>query len=229
MSRIIKEVVIINGSPKTTSESVSGALSALAESRFAAAGIKANIIRAQTCLKSSTGDAVLAKMRDADALLLVFPLYIFCVPAMLMRLLEDYASYLARNGGLSRPQNIYAVVNCGFPEPDINEEAIRVIQCFARHIGASFQFGVALGCGGMLIGAKDAPFIKKALAVLVESLDHMAQGTLGNSSAPIENVSVSVSFPRKIYYFMGNFGWHSMARKNGLKKKDLYAHPYQYM
>jgi multimeric flavodoxin WrbA len=229
MSSETREFVIINGSPKITERSVSGTLALKAQARFQTAGQQTSVIHVGRSLKETACENDYHEMRAADGLLLIFPLYYFCVPGVLMRFMEDYAAYIARSGGLSRPQNIYAIVNCGFPEPDINGEAIRVIQSFARHIGASFRFGVGLGCGGMLVGAKDAPFMKKAIAAMDGALDLMARQTTGGSAESTENVNIAVHLPRRLYYFMGNRGWFGMARKNGLKKKDLYARPYQAM
>ena len=215
-----QSIIILNGSPKATSMSVSGTLAAQAGRLFEGLGIQTDIIRVRDNLNSGTS-AGFDAMRRADALLLVFPLYFFCLPSMLMRFLEDYADYLSREDRPSPAQKVYALVNCGFPEPDINEEAVRVIKSFAGHIGVTFGFGISLGGGGMFAGAREAPFMKKAIAQLDEALAHIAQGT------PTGDVSISAPSPRRLYYFMGNHGWQSMARKNGLKKKDLYARPYQ--
>jgi len=218
-----RNIVIINGSPKTTQKSVSGGLAERAAKLFETHNIHSDIIRARGITQETSGD-VFSKMRSANALLLIFPLYYFCLPSMLMRFLEDYAEYLSLEGRPSPDQKVYAIVNCGFPESDINEEAIRVVKSFARHIGVTFRFGVSIGSGGMIIEAKDAPFMKKAIARLDAALTLMAQD---NGDTPAENVSISVSFPRKLYFFMGNHGWFSMARKNNLEKKALYARPYQ--
>ena len=93
-------------------------------------------------------------MREADALLIVFPLYFFCLPGMLTQYLDDYAQFIGVKG---KTQKVYTIVNCGFPEPEINTEAIRVMQSFSRHVGASFRFGIGFGSGGMILGAQQAP------------------------------------------------------------------------
>lgn len=222
-----KKAIIINGSPRSATQSVSGTLAIQAQSVFDAAGIESNVIRAVNRLNGGIHEADLAAMRSADALLFVFPLYYFCVPSLLMRLMEDYAAYAAREGGLPRRQHIYAVVNCGFPEPVINEEALRAVLSFANHIGASFRFGVSIGAGGMITEAREAPFMKKAVALLDDALSQMAQDTLVPMPVPPGNVSISPNFPRRLYFFMGNCGWYGMARKNKLKKKDMRARPYQ--
>ena len=226
MSVSTKKITIINGSPRAAAQSVSGTLAAQAQSLFGASGIESSIVRAGSAISDSAREVSFASMYESDALLFIFPLYYFCIPSLLMRFMEGYAAYVSSKGGLPRSQHIYAIVNCGFPEPDINAEALRVMQSFAHHTGASFRFGVSSGAGGMITGAKDAPFMKKAVALLDGAMLQMAQDTLTPMPVP-DNVSIGINFPRRLYFFMGNRGWYSMARKNKLKKKTLLARPYQ--
>ena len=79
----------------------------------------------------------------------------------------------------------------------------------------------------MILGAKDAPFMKKVMEQITDAFDLMREDVLGNGETPLGNRYVSVRFPRKLYFFMGNYGWMSMARQNGLQKKDLYLKPYR--
>lgn len=71
-------------------------------------------------------------MLHADALIFVFPLYIFCLPAILMRFLQDYRRYLTDHTNETGRMLVYAIVNCGFQESDINSEAVRVVRSFSE-------------------------------------------------------------------------------------------------
>jgi hypothetical protein len=218
----MKKLVILSASPKKGEPSVSAMLSELSKDRLDRNDLQAEIIDVSKAL--SHCEAAFESMRTADALLIIFPLYIFCMPGMLTRFLEDYAASV---GQKRTGQKIYTVVNCGFPEPDINEEAIRVIKSFSHHIGAEFRFGVGFGCGGMVLGAKDAPFMKKAMEALYGAVDRMTADILHDIQPPTDTVNISVSFPKWMYFFGGNFGWKQLAKKNGLKKRDLYRTPYR--
>lgn len=213
-----KHFVLISASPRTINQTTSVFLSVIAEKRLAAEGISAQRIDVRKSLKTDM-QADFAAMSAADALIFIFPLYFFCVPGMLMQFLQDYAEHHAAHPG-NELQRVYAVVNCGFPEPEINTEAIRVIERFSRHIGATFGFGVGIGGGGMLEAAKDAPFMKAVFAGLDDAIARMAQG-MGE-----QNAMLAPRFPRRLYFMAGNMGWKQMARKNSLKKKDLYRKPY---
>ena len=70
---------------------------------------------------------------------------------------------------------VYAVVNCGFPEPGINLEAVRVIRSFSQHINAQFRCGVLIGGGAMLREARNAPFMKKSIKSLNDAFAAIAR------------------------------------------------------
>lgn len=220
----MKKMIILSASPKKGEPSVSDLLSNMAKERFTGKGLQADIIDVRKTLMSKNCTPAFETMKDADAMLIIFPLYIFCMPGMLTRFLEDYAQFLGSQG---KSQRVYTIVNCGFPEPEINEEAIRVIQSFSRHVGACFRFGVGFGSGGMIMGAKEAPFMKKAIESLNGAFDLMSQDLNDEKLPPLRNTYIRVGFPRRLYYFGGNYGWRQMAKKNGLKMHDLYRRPYQ--
>ncbi len=213
-----KRFVIINASPRQSNETTSAFLSELAEKKLKAEGVDMERTVVIKSLQTETQTAFNA-MRDADCLLFIFPLYIFCLPGLLIRFLQGYAAYQAQHPGTGT-QRVYAIVNYGFPEPEINLEAIRVIASFSRHIGAEFGFGVGIGGGPMIAQTKDAPFMKPLFNGFEEAIIRMAKGESG------DNAMLSPRVPRWLYYMMGNMGWGQMAKKSKLKKKDLYLMPY---
>jgi len=170
-----------------------------------------------------------AALARADAIIISFPLYYFCLPGMLTRFLVDYQTYCTARGKLNKQVKVYAIVNCGFPEPEINLEAVRVIQSFSRHLNAEFRFGVLIGGGSMMVAAKEAPFMKKAVQKLNSAFTSMAVDIQAENFTTMESIYIEAKYPfsRPLYYFMGGRGWITMARKNGLKKKELYRKPYR--
>ncbi len=220
----MKKIIILNASPKNNEKSVSGLLSLMAKEQLSSKGIPADIIDVRKTLTSKDCTAAFNAMHEVHAMLIVFPLYFFCMPGMLTRFLEDYAALL---GSQDKPQKVYTIVNCGFPEPEINEEAIHVIQSFSRHINALFRFGIGFGSGGMIMGAKEAPFMKKAMKTLNDTFNLMADDIRSEQLPPLKNVYIKVGFPRRLYFFGGSFGWRKLAKQNGLKTCELYRKPYQ--
>lgn len=71
----------------------------------------------------------------------------------------------------------------------------------------------------MLQEAKDAPFMRKTRAALKAAFEQMAQDIINSGETPIEDISIKINFPRSLYYFMGNRGWFSVAKKKWPEEK----------
>lgn len=221
-----KNVVLISASPKVGEPSVSAALVKMAEQRMDPTVIHLDKFDVRQCFASHKEAEAYAAMARAEGILIAFPLYFFCLPGVLTRFLQDYAEVLPKLAKTDAKQKIYCAVNCGFPEAGICEEAVRVIKSFSRQIGAEFRFGMMLGGGGMFLGAKDAPFMKKAMNALHAGWEEMREDILsGNSDC--KSYRINANIPRRVYYFMGSKGFQWTARKNGLTKKDLLRRPYR--
>ena len=94
-------------------------------------------------------------------------------------------------------------------------------------INAEYRFGILIGSGGMLLGAKGAPFIKTALINLQNAFDEIISDSKNDEHQNLENVLININFPRWLYFFMGDRGFIHDAHKNGLKKKDMVRQPYR--
>ncbi len=221
-----KRVVVINASPKTAGQSASGYLASYAWDLLSGDSLEVKVFSVRESIKNKQTAEVFKYMTGADALIIIFPLYVFCLPGILMRFLQDYHNHVGSCPDRDKKVIIYAVVNCGFPEPGINTEAVRVIGSFSEKIGVEFRFGVMIGGGGMLIGAQGSPMLKKTMSDIEGAFARMKEEIVSGRRGPVENIETSVRFPRMLYRFMGDKQWISSARKNGLKKKDLYARPY---
>ena len=222
----MKNIVLINGSPKINEESASKYLIETAGGHINDTLFKKTFINIRESFTMSNTYENFEAISNADALIIAFPLYIFCMPGILTRFLEDYYKYYTESKENKKSPKVYAIVNCGFPEPDINLEAVKVIKSFCSHINANFRFGILIGGGGMVLGAKDAPFMKKTLNSLNNAFSAIVTDIQSNSLNKIDNVSIHVNFPKRLYLFMANKGWGYSIRKKGLQKKDLYRKPY---
>ncbi|MEA4939615.1 MAG: NAD(P)H-dependent oxidoreductase [Christensenella sp.] len=225
MSNTKQSVVFLSGSPKVKQdEAVSNFLAKRGAELLADDSLDARVICVRESLLHRQTEDAFAAVQDADAIVVIFPLYFFCMPAMLTRFLQDF---VVRYPAASKQANVYAIVNCGFPEPEINLEAMRVVESFCRHTGRTFGGGTLVGCGGMLLAAQQAPFMKP----LFEEIDGLLlriKKDLGSSEPAIPVLSnIAVKFPRFLYFLAGNSGWHMAARKNGLRSNDLKRKPYQ--
>jgi hypothetical protein len=221
-----KKVVILNGSPKINEGSTSEALGDIVEARFARKDLAVARVAVEKSLRLHQTDADFSKMSQADALMLIFPLYIFCLPGLLQRFLQDYRLYLAGHPTTGTPR-VYALVNCGFPEADINQEAVRVVASFARAIGGSFGFGIMAGAGPLLTGARQAPFMNHTLQELDRLIDRMADDIQADVAPARPPFSLPAPVASRVYLWMGNLGWKRTIHKAGLSEKAMLARPYR--
>lgn len=221
----MKQIVILSGSPKPAGTAASDKLAGQAAEALSGADTAVRVVNVNEALTRKQTPEAFALMAAADAILVIFPLYIFCLPGMLMRFLQQYKAYMDVRPGAQNGAAVYAVVNCGFPEPEINGEAVQVIGRFAAAVGARFRFGVMIG-GGPMVTA-DIPPVHKLWKQYAQTMARVREDIMGDGSAPVENVMLRVAFPRKLYFMGGNIGWESQIRKNGGTKQDLYARPYQ--
>ncbi len=227
MSAEKREVVLISASPRTTDESMSEWLASSGEDCLKEECIHISRIHVRESILKGRTEQDFEIMLHADALVFIFPLYIFCLPGLLMRFMQDFYQYYTEHRKEAQRAKVYAVVNCGFPEPDINSEAVRVIQSFSEKINAFFRFGVLIGSGPMICETRNVPFMKRTLAKLNAAFTLMKTDVLNTVQHSADNILISVRFPRKLYFFIGGRGWVLSARKNGLKKMDLYRKPYR--
>ena len=225
MSETNYRVALVSASPKVEQEwAVSALLSKIGEAKLSRDSLLVTTIPVRHSLMHHETASAFETMQNADAIVLIFPLYFFCMPAMLTRFLQDFA---AKEPKATKDCAVYALVNCGFPEPEINLEAMRVVEQFALQTGRSFGGGVMIGCGGMILGAQGAPFMRDVMEQ-INALFARVDADLSHA-ASIESkiVATAPKFPRALYFLAGNAGWRSTARKNHLKNKDLYRTPYR--
>ncbi len=220
-----KRVVFINGSPRAQEQTASSSFIARAEKQFDDALFEKEIINVRKALQSQPENAF-EKMRTADAVVFVFPLYVFCLPGMLAQFLRDYAAFLEKTGRKQNRTPAYAVVNCGFPEPYINAEAVGVIRSFCRDVGMTFRSGILIGGGVMITAAEKAPPVQKVLKQLNAAFSAEAEDILTGPVQSPEDVQIKINFPKKLFFFAGSMNWKVQAKHNGLKVKDMYRRPY---
>ncbi|HBW36647.1 NAD(P)H-dependent oxidoreductase [Desulfosporosinus sp. BICA1-9] len=223
----MKNIVLISASPKINEQSVSKKFLDMAANRLDANAFNKTFIDVRKSIPNHQCEAF-ETLSKADVIIISFPLYFFCLPGILTQFLQDYYHYYTEHKVVSNKVKVFAIVNCGFPEPEINLEAVRVIKSFSQHINAEFCFGVLIGAGPMMFAAKDAPFMKKPIQKLQDAFSAIAENIKHEQVTRTDNIYISLNFLyyRCIFLFFGDRGWVTMARKNGLKKIELYRKPY---
>jgi hypothetical protein len=96
-----------------------------------------------------------------------------------------------------------------------------MVRNWCEKCGYTYGGGLAIGAGEM-IGRGKLPEMPKGLAGnMLSGLERIANAV--NASQTIEDIYADASgFPRVLYMAIANMHWMPMAKKNGLKKRDLF-------
>jgi len=168
---------------------------------------------------------VIEKLNDADLVTLVFPLYIDSLPARLIRLLE--LVYMNRREN-KKDRRFIAICQSGFPEQHQNHLALEMCRKFAEMSDFRWAGGIPIGAGS-IVGEQDLVEAKGRVYFIRNALDMAVEAIIGNEEIP-EEVAVAASklpVPAWLYRLIGNSSWKQRAKQNGLRKRDLFASPYE--
>ena len=104
-------------------------------------------------------EEMLIKIAEADALIFAFPLFGYSLPGALMRLLEEFWNFIQKGHSYNKNAVVFAVINCGFPVPIINREAVRVIKNFCSRLNIKWRFAICISSGPVVVATKKIPFL----------------------------------------------------------------------
>ncbi len=138
-------VCLVNGSlrgPKATSRRLLARLERLLDP----AQVEASHISVRAKLPNGYSEETLAALHASDAVVLAFPLFSYCLPGATIRLLEEWARY-SKCSTAAGNTRVYVLVNCGYANPKVNAEAIRIARNFCVRLGLEWRCAIAIGCG----------------------------------------------------------------------------------
>lgn len=204
------KIVLINGSPKvkgSTSEALTGALKDCLSSM-------ADIIEIGFHTPALPQGAF-EQMRDADAWVFLYPLYVDGIPGHLLSCLTQLEQAHLINADL----RIYGVVNCGFYEGVQAEYAIDVLQNWCEKSGFAWGAGVGIGGGGAFVQFTGSKPGQGPRAPIDRALEELAEKILQRQTD--EKRYANIGFPRFVYRLGAQIGWRMLIKANGGKVKDL--------
>jgi len=163
--------------------------------------------------------ALVAAVAQADLVILAAPLYVDCLPAPVIPLLETLAERL---DAYARPegQRFVAIANAGFPEAHHNDLALAIYRQFARQTGLTWAGGMALGAGEPLKGkplVESGGMARKAIAAFDLAAKALAQGDAVPQAAI--DLLAEPTMPAWLYRLAGGLGWWLQARPHGAQWK----------
>jgi multimeric flavodoxin WrbA len=220
----MKKITIINGSPRGEQ---SGSQMFIKEIKKLLNTDELNI--SEICIKDKNikgeTEATFKEILSSDSLLFVFPLYVDCLPSILLDFMEKLEEYVKINKEGHCPK-VYAVVNCGFLEGKQNINAIHIVENFANRIGFKWRFGIGIGAGEFMKSTENnIPMQSKLKVKIYNALVELAEDIKSDKNEIRSNLFVSPSIPRFLFLLSGNQFWVSKAKSNNLSKKKLYERP----
>lgn len=163
-------------------------------------------------------EKLFGKLKASKAIVLAMPLYADNAPAQVVELMEQL---YAKGKGALGSMPIYVIANLGFYESQQIHILLQVIENWCKKMGVIYGGGVAIGAGEMMQGLENVPLDKGPNKAMGEALKKLA--TCIEAQESMSNIYTEpTGFPRLFYFFAANFSWAPQAKKNGLKRKDLY-------
>lgn len=157
-------------------------------------------------LLSKDWQAILPAMEDCTDLVLVFPLYVDCLPSGML----EFLIWLQEHPPVNRP-TVHVLINCGFVEPEQNNTALDILRLFCKQAG--FPFGSSLSIGG------GEAFLKTPFAFLAKAkIQKLAQAV--NSRQPA-TLNVTMPLNKSMFIRAANSYWLKYGEQSGLNQQQM--------
>ncbi len=208
------KIALINGSPKCK-ESASGALI----SDFLACAYEKCDCEEIVMNKPKVTEEMSAALRECEAWVFFYPLYVDGVPGHLLSCLKALEKMKDEFG----EKYVYAVSNCGFYDGRQAEWSLEIMKHWSKRAGHVFGGGIGVGGGGALTALLHLKPGDKPKSKIDRSLNFLLEKILEENS--FDNIYANVSIPRAIYKMAAEHGWGKMLVKNGKKRSDISSIP----
>ncbi len=218
----MKKVCLINGSPKGLYSNSYFLLQKVEEKLTTYNKYVIHVVQ-----YNSHGVEMFKNMNCADIIIIAFPLYVYCVPGLLMQFLEDYYEYNNRMALTNKKTRVYIIVNCAFLDPNICNEAIRVLQNFCIRTQLEFRFAVSVGSGGILDTVKKIKVLDNLLINIYLSIEEIIMDIENGTETVANNQYITPNSTKLLEESNSKAKWLKVALKNGLTEKELYKKPYE--
>ena len=212
-------VLLLVGSPKSAS-STSNSLGDYLISRLEQLGLTVSKEFIYKLVRKEEGQKkLLTKVEEASTIILVFPLYVDCLPAGVIKALELIADHRVLTNNREK-QRFAIIINCGFPEAQHNNTAVEICKIFSREVGFEWKGALSLGMGGA-IGGRSLEERGGMMRNVTKGLDLAAKALAEGKDIPNEAIELFEKkfIPITLYTKMGNLGWNRQAKKYGVRKK----------
>jgi hypothetical protein len=219
-----RHVTLWVGSAKPRGESTSEAIGNALVSRLVKRGWTSETVYVARAVRLGRdgAPALVDAVRRADLLVLSCPVYVDCLPSLVIAGLEQ----LARADLGPTPPALVPIVQCGFPELTHTSLALEILDVAAQRIGLPWAGHLALGGGGMIDGRELADLggrVHHQLAALQTAATSLDAGE-PISAASTEEFAQTAIGPTG-YRTLGQLGWIAAAAQRGALF-DLWKRPF---
>ena len=157
------------------------------------------------------------ELEKTETIVLCMPLYVDGLPAQVIRLMETFRREY--HGGKAR---IYLLANMGLYESKQLNNLFEAVRQWCTEMDFEYCGGLGISAGellGTLIGQK--PFDKSSNKKAIEGINRLAKAI--NHEIKMEDIFAEPHhFPRWLYIAIANTNWNRLAKKAGIKPKELY-------
>ncbi len=161
--------------------------------------------------------SLVRELEKTETLVLCMPLYVDGLPAQVIRLMETFRREY--RGGKAR---IYLLANMGLYESKQLINLFAMVRQWCGEMDFEYCGGLGISAGellGTLIGQK--PFDKSSNKKAIEGINRLAKAI--NNEAMMRDIFAEPHhFPRWLYIAIANTNWNRLAKKAGIKPKELY-------
>ena len=157
------------------------------------------------------------ELEKTETIVLCMPLYVDGLPAQVIRLMETFRREY--RGGKAR---IYLLANMGLYESKQLKNLFEAVRQWCTEMDFEYCGGLGISAGellGTLIGQK--PFDKSSNKKAIEGIERLTKAII--HEVKMEDIFAEPHhFPRWLYIAIANTNWNRLAKKAGIKPKDLY-------
>jgi hypothetical protein len=206
-----RRAVLWVGSAKPHGTSSSEALGSALTARLAARGWDCRTVHAATVTKLGRDGSprLVEATRSASLLIVASPVYVDCLPALVLEGLGDLVDAAGTSGPALLP-----IIQCGFPEAAHTRLAIEILAQAAWSAGWAWAGHLAFGAGGFIDGADiDA---SPRFHRLQQAFDQTADALHTGNPVPAD-VTTTLSSPLinpTLYRRLGDAGWLAQATRH---------------
>lgn len=158
------------------------------------------------------------KFVNADVVVLAMPLYADSVPAQVVELMERMYE---RKSEELKGLRIYAITNLGFYESRQMEHELAIVKNWCAKMEMVYGGSLAIGAGEMMGGLSYVPLDQGPNKEMGEGMKKLA-ACIKERTVMEDIYTEPTGFSRNMYLFAAQMSWAPQARKNGLKKRDIY-------